>query len=83
MASITGALILAAGKGTRMHSDKPKVLQSILGEPMLRFVYDALEPLFGDNVWTVIGHQADMVRASWCRNGNWAPGTPSRPPGTN
>ncbi|MEG6505006.1 bifunctional UDP-N-acetylglucosamine diphosphorylase/glucosamine-1-phosphate N-acetyltransferase GlmU [Nitratidesulfovibrio sp. 1201_IL3209] len=65
MASITGALILAAGKGTRMHSDKPKVLQSILGEPMLRFVYDALEPLFGGNVWTVIGHQADMVRAAF------------------
>ena len=65
MASITGALILAAGKGTRMHSDKPKVLQSILGEPMLRFVYDALEPLFGGNLWTVIGHKADMVREAF------------------
>ncbi|HCG04535.1 MAG TPA: bifunctional UDP-N-acetylglucosamine diphosphorylase/glucosamine-1-phosphate N-acetyltransferase GlmU, partial [Desulfovibrio sp.] len=65
MASITGALILAAGKGTRMHSDKPKVLQSILGEPMLRFVHDALAPVFGDNVWTVIGHKADMVREAF------------------
>ena len=32
------ALILAAGKGTRMHSDRPKVLQTILGEPMLAYV---------------------------------------------
>ena len=34
----TAALILAAGKGTRMHSDKPNVLQTVLGEPMLRYV---------------------------------------------
>ncbi|MDE7065778.1 MAG: bifunctional UDP-N-acetylglucosamine diphosphorylase/glucosamine-1-phosphate N-acetyltransferase GlmU [Desulfovibrionaceae bacterium] len=60
-----GALILAAGKGTRMHSDKPKVLQTLLGEPMLRFVADALRPLFRDAVWTVIGHRADMVRAAF------------------
>lgn len=65
MASTTGALILAAGKGTRMHSDKPKVLQTILGEPMLRFVMDALAPVFGDRVWTVVGHRADMIYAAF------------------
>lgn len=58
-----GVLILAAGKGTRMHSDKPKVLQPMLGEPMLRYVFDALVPLAGENLWTVIGHGADTVRA--------------------
>ncbi|MEG2172872.1 MAG: NTP transferase domain-containing protein, partial [Desulfovibrionaceae bacterium] len=57
-----GALILAAGKGTRMHSIKPKVLQTLLGEPLLLYVVDALRPLFGGAIWTVIGHQADMVR---------------------
>lgn len=65
MASTTGALILAASKGTRMHSDKPKVLQTILGEPMLRFVMDALAPVFGDRVWTVVGHRADMIYAAF------------------
>lgn len=60
-----GALILAAGKGTRMHSDKPKVLQTLLGEPMLRFVVEALRPLFGHDVWTVVGHRADMVRTAF------------------
>ena len=59
------ALILAAGKGTRMHSNKPKVLQSILGEPMLRYVLHSLRPLFGEHIWTVIGHQADMVREAF------------------
>ena len=41
------ALILAAGKGTRMHSKKPKVLHTILGEPLLGHVAEALRPLFG------------------------------------
>lgn len=60
-----GALILAAGKGTRMHSLKPKVLQTLLGEPMLRYVVDALRPLLQDAIWTVIGHQAGMVRKAF------------------
>ena len=55
-------VILAAGKGTRMHSAKPKVLQTVLNEPMLHYVYAALEPLFGDAALTVVGHGADMVR---------------------
>lgn len=59
------ALVLAAGKGTRMHSDKPKVLQTLLNEPMLYYVYAALEPLFGDNVLTVIGHGAEMVERTF------------------
>ena len=48
-----GALILAAGKGTRMRSRKPKVLHSLLGEPLLGHVAAALEPLFGGAVWAV------------------------------
>lgn len=64
-----GALILAAGKGTRMHSIKPKVLQTLLGEPMLRYVVDALRPIMGEAIWTVIGHQAAMVRAAFSADG--------------
>lgn len=60
-----GALILAAGKGTRMHSTKPKVLQTLLGETMLYYVVEALRPLLGAEIWTVIGHQAAMVRAAF------------------
>jgi len=59
------ALILAAGKGTRMHSDKPKVLQTILGEPMLRHVYNALAPRFGHGPFTVVGHGADLVERAF------------------
>ncbi|QJB56391.1 bifunctional UDP-N-acetylglucosamine diphosphorylase/glucosamine-1-phosphate N-acetyltransferase GlmU [Pseudodesulfovibrio sp. zrk46] len=59
------AVVLAAGKGTRMHSAKPKVLQTILNEPMLYYVYAALEPLFSKNILTVIGHGADQVEAAF------------------
>ena len=60
-----GYLILAAGKGTRMHSDQPKVLQTILGKPLLGYVHDALSLVDASWVWTVIGHQADRVRATF------------------
>ena len=59
--STKAALVLAAGKGTRMHSGLPKVLQNVLGEPMLRYVLDALTPDFGSDVWIVTGHKAEMV----------------------
>lgn len=56
-----GVVVLAAGKGTRMLSDNPKVMQPMLGEPMLRYVLDALEPLAAGNLWTVVGHGAETV----------------------
>jgi bifunctional UDP-N-acetylglucosamine pyrophosphorylase/glucosamine-1-phosphate N-acetyltransferase len=56
------AVVLAAGKGTRMKSDKPKVLHTLLGEPMLWYVLQSLEMIFGERVFVVIGHQAERVR---------------------
>ena len=58
----TAALILAAGKGTRMHSDKPKVLQTVLGEPMLRYVLEAVRPVFDGRVLVVVA-----IRRAWWR----------------
>ena len=58
----TCALILAAGKGTRMHSAKPKVLQSLLGESMLDLVHDNLSAHFAeDDIWTVVGFGAERI----------------------
>ena len=59
------ALVLAAGKGTRMHSERPKVMQTILGSPMLVCVYLALRPLFGERILTVIGHNAQYVQEAF------------------
>lgn len=62
-----GACILAAGKGTRMHSPLPKVLMTLLNEPMLACLYATLDPLFPERVFTVIGHCADDVRTTFAR----------------
>ncbi|MDY0274239.1 MAG: bifunctional UDP-N-acetylglucosamine diphosphorylase/glucosamine-1-phosphate N-acetyltransferase GlmU [Desulfomicrobium sp.] len=56
-----GYVILAAGKGTRMHSSSPKVLQTVLGKPLLGHVYTQLGHVPQALVWTVVGYGADQV----------------------
>ncbi|WP_153558425.1 sugar phosphate nucleotidyltransferase [Roseimaritima sediminicola] len=56
------AVVLAAGKGTRMKSDLPKVLFPVCGRPMIHFVLDALNKAgIGEQI-VVVGHRADDVR---------------------
>lgn len=55
-------VILAAGQGTRMNSNKAKVLHEIAGRPMILYVVEAARKIAGDNVIVVIGHQAQKVR---------------------
>lgn len=56
------ALILAAGKGTRMKSELPKVLHPVAGRPMLERVFEAVRRAGLDEIHTVVGHGADQVR---------------------
>ncbi len=58
----TTAIVLAAGKGTRMKSELPKVLFPVLGRPMLRWVLDALREAGIARVIVVVGYRADLVR---------------------
>ncbi len=57
------AIVLAAGKGTRMESELPKVLVSVCGRPMLRYVTDALQEAGVEKTVVVVGYQAELVRA--------------------
>ena len=54
-------IILAAGKGTRMKSDLPKVLHKIAGAPMLHHAMQAGQVLSPDHMVVVAGHGADQV----------------------
>lgn len=56
------AVVLAAGKGTRMKSPLAKVLLPVCGRPMIHFVIDALQSVGVQRTVVVVGYQQDQVR---------------------
>ena len=54
-------VILAAGKGTRMKSDLPKVLHPLHGKPMLGYVLDTARSMRPEKNLLVVGHQAKRL----------------------
>ena len=55
-------VILAAGQGKRMHSDRPKVLHPLAGRPLLAHVLDTARSLAPSRVCVVYGHGGEQVR---------------------
>ena len=55
------AIILAAGKGTRMKSDLPKVLHKVAGISMLEHVFRSVSAIDPEKTVTVVGHKAELV----------------------
>ncbi|MGB5159282.1 sugar phosphate nucleotidyltransferase [Desulfobacterium sp. N47] len=55
------AVILAAGLGKRMKSDKAKVLHEINGKPMIMYVLETAKKIAGNNIVVVVGNQAEKV----------------------
>src|SRR3989304_9735086 len=58
----TLAIVLAAGKGTRMKSDKPKVLHEIFGRPLLEWVIKAVRGAGSSSILVVVGYQSVRVK---------------------
>lgn len=56
------AIVLAAGKGTRMKSDLPKVLHEVCGKSMVEHVFDAIRQAGVTRIVCVIGHEAELMR---------------------
>ena len=54
-------IILAAGKGTRMRSELPKILHKIANRPLLQHVYDMSRRLDNNTIKIVVGHGAELV----------------------
>lgn len=55
-------VILAAGKGTRMYSDLPKVLHKVAGKPMVKHVIDTAKQLNAEQIHLIYGHGADLLK---------------------
>ena len=68
------AIILAAGKGKRMQSASPKVLQKVAGKALLQHVIDTLLELKNCQPHIVVGDQASLVKASVSapKNSKWS-----------
>lgn len=68
----TSVVILAAGRGTRMYSDLPKVLHPLAGKPMVEHVIDAAIKLGTKNIHLVYGHGGEQLKnALKIQDVNW------------
>ncbi|NNH00056.1 bifunctional UDP-N-acetylglucosamine diphosphorylase/glucosamine-1-phosphate N-acetyltransferase GlmU [Acinetobacter sp. ANC 5414] len=68
----TSVIILAAGKGTRMRSSLPKVLQPLAGRPLLGHVIETAKKLNAANIITIYGHGGDKVQQAFAQeNVQW------------
>jgi len=63
-------VILAAGKGTRMKSARPKVLHEVAGRPMIEHVLAAASRLSPASITVVVGHQGEAVRGALAAHGH-------------
>src|SRR6202166_3442140 len=62
--------IMAAGKGTRLKSQLPKVLHEVGGKPLLAHVIAAASHVVpADDVYAIIGHEAERVRSTLADSG--------------
>ena len=59
------AIVMAAGKGTRMRSERPKVLFPVAGRPLLAWVIDAARAAGCQRILVVVGHGAEEVKAAF------------------
>jgi UDP-N-acetylglucosamine diphosphorylase/glucosamine-1-phosphate N-acetyltransferase len=57
-------IVLAAGLGKRMKSDKAKVLHEVLGKPMVHYVLETATQFADGNVYVIVGYQSEIVQSS-------------------
>ena len=62
----TSAIVLAAGSGTRMKSNKPKVAHELLGKPLVRWVIDSAREAGVEEIICVLGHGIEIVKPLVC-----------------
>ena len=60
-------VILAAGKGSRMFSEKPKVLHELSNQPLLQYVINAAKNLKPVNINVVVGYKSELVEQEFSK----------------
>ena len=55
------AILMAAGKGTRMHSELPKVMHQVCGKPMISHIIDQCRKASVERIVTVVGYGHEIV----------------------
>jgi len=65
---VTDVVILAAGKGTRMRSDLPKPLHSLMGKPIIHYALRSAAPLVKNDPVVVLGYGAEQIRQALGEN---------------
>lgn len=63
--NMRNAIVLAAGKGTRMKSDQSKVMHSIIDRPMLAYIIDALRAVDVKRIVVIVGYQAESIKEAF------------------
>ena len=69
---VTDVVILAAGKGTRMNSDLPKPLHTLMGKPIIQYALETVLPLADNDPVLILGHGADQIIESFGENLRYA-----------
>ena len=64
-----GVIILAAGQGTRMKSQLPKVLHPLGGKPLFLHALDVVKRLNPAKIALIVGHGSDAVREAYTNPG--------------
>ncbi len=59
------AIVLAAGKGTRMKSDRSKVMHTIIDRSMLTYIIDALRAVSVQRIVMIVGYQAESIKEAF------------------
>ena len=55
-------VVLCAGKGTRMKSEKAKVMHEIMGQPMSKYIYDLAKEISDNKPIFVVGHRKNKLK---------------------
>ena len=65
-------IVLCAGKGTRMKTEKAKVMHEIMGKPMIEYIYDISKNISNNKPLFIVGHKKEQIISHFGQKANYA-----------